>query len=137
MLLSFISWYSTFLCLIPYNTLALSWRVLNSRIPTKVELMRRNALLVGISSTCVLCDEKEESIPHLFLHCRVGWRIWMRVYGWLGLSTVLSDMVGHHFLQHDVPGERSKGRKAVSAIWIATVGANWNLRNGVLFRGIS
>lgn len=122
---------------VPSNAVALSWRVLNSRIPTMTELLRRNALPAGTSPTCSLCADDEESISHLFLHCNVGWRIWMKVYNWLGLSTVLCDSVDHHFLQHDVPGVRGKGRKAVSSIWIATIRAIWNLRNGVIFRGES
>lgn len=107
------------------------------RIQTKVELARHNALPGGLNTDCALCSVGEESITHLFLNCRIAWRIWMQVYKWLGLSMVLTNTVSDHFLHHVVLGINGKGGKAVSLIWVATVGAVWNLRNGVIFRGDS
>lgn len=121
----------------PSNALALSWKILNNRIPTKVELARRNALPGGLNTTCVLCADSEESIAHLFLSCNISWRIWMQVYKWLGMSMVLTNSVSQHFLHHVIPGINGRGSKAASLIWVATVGVIWNLRNGVVFRGVS
>lgn len=73
------------------------------------ELARRNALPSGTCSLCVLCASHEESTPHLFLNCFLVWKIWMKVYGWLEMTTVLPNSVSAHFLQFEVPGVRGKG----------------------------
>ena len=53
----------------PTKVVAFSWQLLHNRIPTRLNLARRNALPLESSTTCVLCGRGEESSSHLFLHC--------------------------------------------------------------------
>lgn len=67
----------------PSRVVARSWKGLLDRLPTIVNLARRNALPPNVSSLCLLCNEVDESTNHLFLHCKVSWKIWVEVQHWL------------------------------------------------------
>lgn len=55
----------------PSKVVALAWKVLINRVPTKVNLALRNVLNPEESTSCVMCNGVEESSTHLFLH-----RVW-------------------------------------------------------------
>lgn len=71
--------------------IALAWRVLIDRVQTRIDLARKNVLLVNVALACGLCAiEEEYSSQHLFFSCVVAWQVWMKLYGWLGLQTVIA-----------------------------------------------
>jgi len=63
----------------PLKVVVSSWRVFLDRIPTRNNFRGGNIIFPEGSLTCVYCEAVEESVNHLFLHCRVGigfWLIW-------------------------------------------------------------
>lgn len=56
----------------PSKVVAFSWKVLLNRIPTRINLSRRNVVPPNASLNCVLCGEAGETETHMFLHCGRG-----------------------------------------------------------------
>jgi hypothetical protein len=57
-------------CAAPSKVVDLSWKALLNRIPTRLNLVRRNAIPNNIDLLCVFCNEMVESTNHLLVHCR-------------------------------------------------------------------
>jgi hypothetical protein len=53
----------------PSKVVALSWKLLRDRIPSKVNLAFRHVLPPEASQDCVMCEGMLESVNHLFIHC--------------------------------------------------------------------
>ncbi|GMI83491.1 hypothetical protein HRI_002018400 [Hibiscus trionum] len=61
----------------PPNVEAFVWRLVHGRIPTKIELSKREA--IGANEVeCPLCKENAEIVPHLFCHCKYAWTVWSK-----------------------------------------------------------
>jgi hypothetical protein len=41
------------------------------------------------STSCSFCDSFEESENHLFASCLLVWEVWLKVFRWFGVVTVL------------------------------------------------
>lgn len=67
---------------------ALAWKALLNRVPTKDNLALRNVLHPKEPTFCVMCNTREESSVHLFFHCKVASEVWSRLMSW----------VDYHFL---------------------------------------
>ncbi|KAL4360573.1 hypothetical protein GQ457_04G010750 [Hibiscus cannabinus] len=63
--------------LAPPKVEGILWKVIQGRIPTFEELNKHEALSVS-SILCVFCSRHEKSINHIFCHCDVVWKVWMR-----------------------------------------------------------
>lgn len=70
----------------PSKVVAFGWRMILNRIPTKDNLALRNVLPPEASTLCVMCNVKEESALHLFLHCDVAVLVWRTLMMWLNCS---------------------------------------------------
>ena len=42
--------------------------------------------------TCPLCRTENETIDHLFFHCKVGNQIWAKIKCWLGISRAMQTL---------------------------------------------
>ena len=112
----------------------LAWKVLIDRAQTKVNLAQRNALPVGTSLDCALCLGGEETGSHLFFGCSIAWRVWSKIYFWLGLRSVGAAEAKSHFLQHvALINPAKKFKKTLTLIWTAAISSIWWTRNNVLF----
>ncbi|KAL8485026.1 hypothetical protein ACS0TY_027359 [Phlomoides rotata] len=65
-----------------------AWRVMWNRLPTKMNLQKRNILSSSDMVKCALCGEKEESGSHIFFECDISYKVWMSCYNWLGMSAI-------------------------------------------------
>jgi hypothetical protein len=70
------------------KVVALSWKGLLDRIPTRDNLAKRHVFPPNASLLRVLCNEVNESTNHLFLHCNVTWKIWSKILNWLEVNTI-------------------------------------------------
>jgi hypothetical protein len=68
---------------VPSKVVAFAWRALVNRIPTKLNLVLRNALGPDELSMCTLCNRMEESTTHLFLHCDMASLVWSKLMSWI------------------------------------------------------
>jgi len=76
------------------------WRVLENKIATKINLVRRGVAVD--SSICCFCREKEETTSHLFFECRFAWLVCNLYYAWIGLKSVDHLECTSHFLHFNL-----------------------------------
>lgn len=119
---------------VPSNALAFTWKVLQNRIQTRDNLHKRHIISSQVDLLCPLCTSHEESSSHLLFSCTVAWRVWMAIYNWIGLSTVLPNTGKDHFLQHVLLWWTKSQKQGAWVLWIAVIWAIWNLRNNLIFR---
>jgi len=77
-----------------------TWRVLENKIASKVNLVRRGVVVDSIF--CCFCGLKEESTNHLFFGCRISCLVWNLWLAWLGLVSVAPQDSYSHFLQFNI-----------------------------------
>ena len=68
------------------STQITTWRVLENKIESKVNLERRGISFAG--NTCSMCGEEEETMSHLFCTCIIGWLVWSKCYEWVSLISI-------------------------------------------------
>ena len=78
------------------------WLVWRGRIKTSVFLHSIGALNSDASLQCVFCNEKDESMDHVMLHCVVAWRLWSEVMKWWGIQWVVPPTVSVLVDEHQV-----------------------------------
>ena len=73
----------------PSKVVAFSWKLLDNRIPTRLNLAVRNVLpifnvlpLMDAPTSCAFCERVDESSIHLFLHCDVAGKVWKGIMEW-------------------------------------------------------
>jgi len=116
---------------VPLKCTIFAWRLLRDRLPTKINLHRRQ---VEVSDTsCPLCRNAVEDAGHLFFHCRKVTPIWWESSSWVSQSAAFPKDPKMHFLQHDpsmVDGLRAKRWKWW---WIVVTWTIWKQRNKLIF----
>ena len=58
---------------IPYKICMFLWKLLHNGLPTRMELFRRQII---VSPKCVMCDQEDEMLDHLFLKCPFARALW-------------------------------------------------------------
>lgn len=119
----------------PSKVVALSWKGLLNRVPTTGNLLRRNALPPNASPNCVLCNEAVESANHLFLHCFVTWKIWVKLQSWLEVNVITPSNLFSHWRCWD--GQLSNWKelkRGMRLIWHTAIWTIWNCRNNIIFK---
>ncbi|KAL8498941.1 hypothetical protein ACS0TY_022048 [Phlomoides rotata] len=110
------------------------WRVLRERIPTKMNLFRRNVLSHGDDLKCVWCGDHNETVRHVLFECYFSFRVWMEVCKWMGVETVLHSSPSKILLQFSRLLGGIRGRTMGVCIWECVVWLLWKGRNVKLFR---
>jgi len=109
----------------------LAWRVLEDKIATKANLVRRG---IGvITNICSMCGEEEETTSHLFCTCRIAWLVWAKCHEWVGMASMSHRNSKNHLLIFRMSGVT----ESVNQVWgvrIVVVGELWKHRNRKVFR---
>ncbi|RHN68759.1 hypothetical protein MtrunA17_Chr3g0117361 [Medicago truncatula] len=61
---------------------------------------------------CVTGCGKEESAPHLFIHCATFSTLWHHIRSWIGMSGVNPFNIDDHFIQFTHSTGHSKARQS-------------------------
>lgn len=119
----------------PLKMKAFAWRLIQDRIPTKCNLIRRGINLNGGNTNCVFCIRGEEESDHLFCRCSFTYQVWMNILRWLGFESALNGNLQSHLLHFSgiIPKRKSKKNPDLAAIWLFTTWVIWSLRNRVVF----
>ena len=118
---------------VPQKVSIVAWRLLQDRLPTKINLQRRGITQVTDTS-CVSGCGKEETTSHLFLHCHVFGAIWQHIRSWIGVSGADTDNVPDHIQQFIHYSGYTKARRSfLQLLWLLCVWLVWNERNSRLF----
>ncbi|KAJ0765374.1 putative RNA-directed DNA polymerase [Helianthus annuus] len=116
---------------VPIKVNMLLWRIDKGRVPTRVELIRRN---VGVpSATCPMCNAADESISHVFFSCYVATGVWSMVWSWCKMGAA-SFPDYESVLKWPNSSSSSAKDKIIGGIFWATSWAIWKERNKVVFQ---
>lgn len=118
---------------IPLKVSAFCWRAVLDRIPSASNMSYRGIQLQPIQITCCFCRNYEETTAHLLLHCIFSYNVWMYLYNWLGLVTVLAGNIPNQLLHHAGLVRGKFANKGWRLIWFATVWSLWLHRNEMIF----
>jgi hypothetical protein len=98
-----------------------AWRLLQDRLPTKTNLVRRG-LLNAEEAGCVAGCGHDESAAHLFLHCDIYGAIWRHIRSWIGVSGVEPYDISEHVVQFiHFTGHSRKRRSFLQLVWLFCV----------------
>ncbi|XP_021986108.1 uncharacterized protein LOC110882380 [Helianthus annuus] len=115
---------------VPIKCNIMNWRGNLDRIPSRLNLRRRN---VDIPSTmCPLCKETEESVEHLFTACSIDLRVWTAFSEWCNIPPIylfeFKDILDIHKFR-----KCSKEEKIIYGLALITSWCLWKERNEVVF----
>jgi len=118
----------------PSKVVAFSWKMLLDRIPTRINLSRRNALPPEVPLRCVMCEMEPESSTHLFLHCRVAQGVWMELLRWVGNMFIIPQNLFNHWACWNAGSSKKKISRGLRLIWHTTIWLIWKARNEKIFK---
>ncbi|GAU25614.1 hypothetical protein TSUD_260480 [Trifolium subterraneum] len=63
----------------PSKVIVFSWQLLQDRVPTRQNLLRRRVFREASMSFCALCGDFVESVDHLFITCDCISKFWYNI----------------------------------------------------------
>jgi hypothetical protein len=119
--------------LIPSKMSMLGWRLFQSRLPTKENLLKRGVRLTT-SSLCVGGCGGVETESHLFFNCPTLSVVWGEVIKWLRIPVVLPEGGFDHLsIFMGLGNGCSKTKEKLGVIWFVAVYTIWKTRNAMIF----
>ena len=82
--------------LIPSKSLFFAWRLIRDRLPTRMNLRRRQVMINEVQ--CPFCGDVEEEAAHLFFSCKKILPLWWESLSWVGVAIVLPQNPRDHYL---------------------------------------
>jgi hypothetical protein len=114
-----------------------SWQLLLQRLPTRSNLSLRGVFRSPSQALCIRCQLDLETEAHLFTSCSFAVEVWVAIYAWIGLSTVVLGNVSLSFETFGFPFKCKKRRKGLNLIWQTVTWSLWLARNKHIFYGKS
>ncbi|KAM0031085.1 putative reverse transcriptase zinc-binding domain-containing protein [Helianthus debilis subsp. tardiflorus] len=108
------------------------WRALLDHLPTKLALRRRN--IHEDNALCVLCEDGEESVDHLFTGCGIFMGVWEGILRWCGLPNFFASSLKDVVEIHNMDGLSNLRKEIVRGAVIACCWRIWKTRNEQIFR---
>ncbi|GKV02232.1 hypothetical protein SLEP1_g14691 [Rubroshorea leprosula] len=108
--------------LVPTKICAFVWKLLQNRIPSKVNLFKKGIVPDLNLATCMLCNESIEDINHLFLHCKFAYSVWSKSLQWWRISSVRADDCYASFEQQLASFKNVNIKAGWDAVWCAQSG---------------
>ena len=114
----------------PTNT----WLVVKEAVLMQENLMKKG---IQMCPRCFFCEQKAETINHLFLHCKVVSQLWNLFTNFRGIKWTMSKRAGQALLSWNYEGSGSMDKnrwKIVPAVILWTI---WKERNSRCFESVS
>lgn len=122
---------------VPSKVSLFAWRLLQDRVATRTNLVRRYVLQAA-DNFCVGGCGIPETVDHLFIQCTSFGRVWYLVCHWLGIPCVFQGSVTQHFIQFtNLAGMARGSHDYLKIIWLACVWAIWKERNNCVFNNLA
>ena len=116
---------------VPSKVVFFAWRLIRDRLPTKINLRRRN---VDIHDpTCPFYKNKEEDAAHLFYSCSKIMPLWWESLSRTNTSAPFPENPHMHFLQHVVGNGNGNSFQKWKCWWISLIWSIWQHRNKIVF----
>jgi hypothetical protein len=93
----------------------------------------RCVIAVDEEQGCVFCGDNSETLPHLFLYCRVIMQVWDRIFAWFGLQFMLPHNIPSLLIYVATTPGRKQLRRGLVMIWCAVIWTVWRHRNRIIF----
>lgn len=119
----------------PSNVCIFIWKLVQDRLPTRLNLLKRNVIHSAAEACCPLCLQEEESTDHILVGCPVAAGVWASFYRWMGVSTALPGGCRDHLQQHMILTLNDKQNAVFRVTWYAVAWTIWLHRNNVVFSG--
>ncbi|KAJ0550175.1 putative reverse transcriptase zinc-binding domain-containing protein [Helianthus annuus] len=116
----------------PIKVNFLIWRLAMDRLPTLVNLAKRNNQLDSLM--CKFCGESEETSEHLFVSCGLSQYVWDFIGSWCRLYGFFLFEVGDVLRYHKMARGNKKWKIAVYTIMQTAVWVIWKARNEAILR---
>jgi len=111
-----------------------AWRLLQNRVPTRDNLVRRLALQPQDNLCGGRCGSIETAY-HLFLGCDVFRHVWLLIFHWPGFSFVCPRHIKDHFTQFtQLAGLPRASYSYLKVIWLAFIWVTWKEKNNCIFK---
>ncbi|KAL8482692.1 hypothetical protein ACS0TY_025650 [Phlomoides rotata] len=121
--------------MVPLKVSAFSWRMVQDKVPSILNLQQRGAFIPSFSTSCRLCGSADEGTDHLFFECRHSRLTWGKIYSWFGIENPVAGTKLVHFKNHCEKVE-AKYKSVWALIWHCTVWNIWSWRNRLIFEGV-
>ncbi|GKB30224.1 RNA-directed DNA polymerase, eukaryota, reverse transcriptase zinc-binding domain protein [Tanacetum coccineum] len=108
-----------------------TWRVLNGRMATRVNLDRRGIDLNSLR--CPICDDDIETEEHLFVHCELARDTWKDVLRWSHIPNTSFQYLQDVISLADHSPLQSKSSRFFDAVVQTTIWSLWRFRNNTIF----
>jgi hypothetical protein len=120
--------------LVPAKVSIFAWRLLQNRISTRDNLIRR-LVLQPQDNLCGGGCGNIETADHLFLGCNVFRQVWVLIFHWLGFSFVCPGNIKDHYTQFTrLAGLPRPSYSYLKVIWLASIWEIWKDRNNCIFK---
>ncbi|KAL8484562.1 hypothetical protein ACS0TY_027024 [Phlomoides rotata] len=86
--------------MVPLKVSAFSWRMVQDKVPSILNLQQRGAFIPSFSTSCRLCGSVDEGTDHLFFECHHSRLIWGKIYNWFGIENPAAGTKLVHFKNH-------------------------------------
>ncbi|KAK2662917.1 hypothetical protein Ddye_001491 [Dipteronia dyeriana] len=111
-----------------------AWQLSKGRIMVRQRLHRvTNGVLQ--SKQCVLCNLEDETVDHLFLHCKWTWELWLKGMSWWIVSCCPSKSVIEWMNGWSGLCPKNSYARAWCLLFFAIVWIVWEVRNRMVFNG--
>ncbi|KAK9063694.1 hypothetical protein SSX86_017566 [Deinandra increscens subsp. villosa] len=117
---------------VPGKVNLLAWRVLLDRIPSKIQLQKRNVPLVDL--WCPFCGDAEETSEHIFSGCSFSCYVWSVIEQWVKAPPFLFFSVKDILEDDKDPRKGSKVEQARKVVVLSCVWCLWLERNRIVFK---
>ncbi|KAJ0725473.1 putative reverse transcriptase zinc-binding domain-containing protein [Helianthus annuus] len=108
-----------------------AWRAEMHRLPTRIELEKRNIVLE--TNECVLCSDGLDSTLHIFTACAFALEVWCRIGSWCKLPPIFAFEVRDLLSIYKTTSGGKQGKKIIQGIVMVTLWYIWLAQNGKIF----
>lgn len=116
---------------IPKKVLIMAWRAELDRLPTRVNLLRRNIIVESVM--CPICGDIPETPDHIFAACGFAQMVWTFVSQWCGIPEIYAFGLRDLLELDAVISGSAKFKKAFQAVCLTSLWCIWKARNQVIF----
>lgn len=108
--------------LAPSKTLGFTGKIMLDRVLTCNNLLRWNIRCDQNNYSCPLCSSCWETTHHVLFSCHVAYSLWMRVYEWFRILTVIPNEPSTRWCNHWGGLCGTKRRRRRWGVWVSVHG---------------
>ncbi|XP_058775083.1 uncharacterized protein LOC131649336 [Vicia villosa] len=117
----------------PSKVKIFSWRLLKDRLPTRLQLLKRDIIVDNEECLCVFGCPIKEDAKHLFLRCDKLRRVWEKIQSWLEITVTGGDDCRSNYMNwFEALHQKIPARRA-GVFWAVVCWCIWKQRNDMVF----